>query len=288
MHEFSPYIRSAWDSLLDKDIGPRVIFDYELLYIKSGRATITVEDRVYQAAQGDVFLFRPRIPHSITLRQGETITKVYIHFDAQTLPDAERVYDTDCLEDKLPPRDKALFRRDMIGEQIPYILDSFRPAHQAAFEQLLSQVIFIHGQEKTFVNLIREKQLFLQLLLEVVGQLQLHGKNSPKKGCLSVEPIRNYLDMHLHENVTLDQLAVHCNISKYYLHGIFRKAYKMTPHQYHQQGRMQKAQYLLRFTNMSVSEISASLGFDSLSVFCSLFKRIVGSTPSGYRLANAK
>ena len=47
--------------------------------------------------------------------------------------------------------------------------------------------------------------------------------------------------------------------------------------------RIKQAQYLLRFTNLNVSEVSNSLGFDTLASFSNLFKHLVGISPSRYQ-----
>lgn len=59
MTEITPYIRRAWYGTLlaGAQIGPRLIFDYELLYIKDGVCTLTVEDRVYAHKKGTFFFF---------------------------------------------------------------------------------------------------------------------------------------------------------------------------------------------------------------------------------------
>ena len=76
--------------------------------------------------------------------------------------------------------------------------------------------------------------------------------------------------------VTLDELTATFHISKSYLMHIFREAHNSTPIQYHQKLRISRAKYLLRFTNISITEIAAQLGFEDIHTFSRTFKRIEG------------
>ena len=89
----SPYIRRAWYNILmpSEVIGPRVIFDYELVLIKEGHADIVIEDMHYAASPGDMFIFRPRQPHCIYTAPDEQLIQPHIHFDLLAYPDREKV-----------------------------------------------------------------------------------------------------------------------------------------------------------------------------------------------------
>lgn len=283
LEQINPFIREAWDSILDQSIPERVLFDYELLYIRSGDCTIIVRDQTYIAQPGDFFLFRPRVPHSIDVPKGTVVKKVYIHFDVQYFDNAEEIPVNFTTEDKVPENQKDFFRPDVLAEHFPEIADRFHPTDNIILEQLLSKVIYHHAQKDNMLSQIEEKQAFLNLLTQVLYELQLVSIHSPKKDRMSALPIKMYLDSHLNQNVSLDEISRNCGISKYHLIMVFRQTYGVTPHRYHQGQRIKQAQYLLRFTNLNVSEVSDSLGFDTLASFSNLFKHIVGISPSRYQ-----
>ena len=56
----NPYIRRVWYHTMQPEeaIARRVIFDYELIYIKRGKATIVIEDIPYITQPGDLFIIR--------------------------------------------------------------------------------------------------------------------------------------------------------------------------------------------------------------------------------------
>lgn len=69
LSNISPYVRRAWDGnmLSGWQLKERVIFDYEFVYIMEGEAEIAIEDRVYKAIPGELYIIRPFIRHSISM-----------------------------------------------------------------------------------------------------------------------------------------------------------------------------------------------------------------------------
>ena len=63
----------------------------------------------------------------------------------------------------------------------------------------------------------------------------------------------------------------------------FKQAYGETPHQYVLTRRVERAQELLRNTDMSVTDICLAVGFQSLGSFSSAFHRVAGRSPTAYR-----
>jgi iron complex transport system substrate-binding protein len=62
----------------------------------------------------------------------------------------------------------------------------------------------------------------------------------------------------------------------------------ISPIEYKNRLRMEKARHLLLYTYNTVSEIAASLGFDSVYVFSRIFRQYNGLSPSSFRKNHAK
>jgi transcriptional regulator GlxA family with amidase domain len=63
----------------------------------------------------------------------------------------------------------------------------------------------------------------------------------------------------------------------------FRATFGETPHRYLQRRRVERAMFLLRETDCSVTDICLEVGFASLGTFSRTFRDIVGDSPTGYR-----
>jgi AraC-like DNA-binding protein len=90
-----------------------------------------------------------------------------------------------------------------------------------------------------------------------------------------------FIDNHFADTIDLDKIADEAYFSKFHFIRQFRKIYGKTPHQYLTTVRIEKALQLLR-TDVPVTEACYAVGFESLSSFSGLFKRLVGLAPSAY------
>jgi len=97
--------------------------------------------------------------------------------------------------------------------------------------------------------------------------------------------VLKYIDASISDRLSLSDLATVAGISRMYFAGQFRAATGVRPHDYVQRRRIEHAQRLLLTSDLSLSEIAQSVGFQTQSHFTTTFKRFVGSTPYRWRLA---
>ncbi len=81
-------------------------------------------------------------------------------------------------------------------------------------------------------------------------------------------------------------VAAVAHVSEAHFSRCFRAAFGETPHRYLQRRRVERAMFLLRETDRSVTDVCFDVGFGSLGTFSRTFHTIVGETPSGYRLGH--
>jgi AraC-like DNA-binding protein len=98
---------------------------------------------------------------------------------------------------------------------------------------------------------------------------------------------RDHADRHYAEPLDLAALAEVAGLSKYHFHRLFAATYGRSPAAYLSERRIERAQDLLRATNLTVTEICHAVGFSSLGSFSSTFRRIVGVTPTEFQRSYA-
>ncbi|MCL6572591.1 MAG: bifunctional transcriptional activator/DNA repair enzyme AdaA [Bacillus sp. (in: Bacteria)] len=103
-----------------------------------------------------------------------------------------------------------------------------------------------------------------------------------------VDQIIQYIDENYTEKLTLETLADICHGSPYHLQRTFKKISGITPIEYIQQIRINKAKNLLYHSNRTVADIALSVGIPNTSYFSTLYKKKTGTTPSQCRLLNEK
>ena len=106
---------------------------------------------------------------------------------------------------------------------------------------------------------------------------------STKEKNFIVERIKNYIEEHYAEDLSLAELNGLVNSNEYYLSHVFKKATGYSPKEYILRRRIGKAQCLLIYTTLPLTEISARVGYDDSNYFSRAFKKIVGMPPRIYR-----
>jgi AraC-like DNA-binding protein len=92
-----------------------------------------------------------------------------------------------------------------------------------------------------------------------------------------------YLRQHLHEPVGIADLVRHVGFSRARMFDMFKAQTGLTPNDYLQRMRIEKAQEQLRQTKLSVTEIGLAVGFSSGQYFSTVFARYTGVSPTRFR-----
>jgi len=96
---------------------------------------------------------------------------------------------------------------------------------------------------------------------------------------------RNFIHEHSDEELSLTRVAKVVNISANYLSEKFKEVTGVNFVDYIARTRTEKARELLENSNLRISEIAFAVGFQSLSQFNRIFKKLLGRSPSAYRTA---
>lgn len=109
-----------------------------------------------------------------------------------------------------------------------------------------------------------------------------HNKQNSQAHNL-IQRITEYIEAHIHENVTVKQLAELHHLNASYLSVLFKKSTGKTVSEFIQETRMNKAMELLRDPHVRVYEVAEQVGFQTAAYFTYLFKKTTGYTPQEYR-----
>ncbi|MCL6444544.1 MAG: AraC family transcriptional regulator [Alicyclobacillus sp.] len=284
LNTLSPYIRIAWDSVIypPVNITERVIFDYELLYVKDGEIRVTVENNEYHGVPGDIFLFKPKQRHAIYLLHGKPLHQPHIHFDLYYQSDSPAVKVSYKPLEAMTKEEKQLFREDVVRQMTNPLPNHLRLSKPIIIEKLIYDIIHEFERKLPFYE-TTAKGLFIQLWVQLLRENHwLHNPHLlPNWERLAL--VKNYISHNTEQQITLDELAELSNLSKFYLCRLFKQAFGMTPIQYHLTLRLEKAKQMIQFTNLPLSDIADKLGFNSIHAFSRAFHKLEGVPPSFYR-----
>jgi AraC-like DNA-binding protein len=94
---------------------------------------------------------------------------------------------------------------------------------------------------------------------------------------------RRVIDERFAEPLTVQEIARVAGLSRYHFIRSFRRSFGCTPGRYLRERRLTRARQLLAASELPVTEVCFSVGFESLGSFCTLFRQSAGETPNAYR-----
>ena len=100
---------------------------------------------------------------------------------------------------------------------------------------------------------------------------------------IELKKCKAYIKEHLHENIFVETLAQSLNLSTRYFRKIFTAKYGVSPKEYIENKRWEKATTLLTTTSLTLSQIAEACGLTSAYYFSVRFKQHFGVSPSKYR-----
>jgi AraC-like DNA-binding protein len=108
-------------------------------------------------------------------------------------------------------------------------------------------------------------------------------ERAPDDVLVHLRRARDLADREYAGELDLARLAAAAGLSKYHFLRLFKATYGMTPADYVSRRRIERAQDMLRVTNLTVTEVCHAVGFSSLGSFSSRFRAMVGETPSAFQ-----
>ena len=140
--------------------------------------------------------------------------------------------------------------------------------------------------ENEYLKTNEYKNDFLRNLMECLLIIILRKLNIDNTSKNISDPIQNailYIKMHFRENPSLKNVADYCGFNQNYFSQRFSETMKKTYSEYLTELKISYAKKLLSSSNMNITEICFSSGFNSVSNFMRVFRKTYGTSPALYR-----
>ena len=148
----------------------------------------------------------------------------------------------------------------------------FHDIFNAMAQKLPGYKLFVYGKLCQLVALLYADNISVQTA---------QGKYAAYNGAV-YEAIR-YMQEHLDEHITLEDIAGNVHLSPSFFHVVFKEILQKTPHRYLLELRLSKAKHLLVNSELSLAMIAEICGFDSQVYLNYIIKKELGVTPKKYR-----
>jgi AraC-like DNA-binding protein/ligand-binding sensor protein len=128
--------------------------------------------------------------------------------------------------------------------------------------------------------IVRLLEIFAEHLGLIASQIALQQGNGDS---LMIRRAKDYVASHRSDPINLGQIARALNISKFHFCRTFKQTTGLTFVEYLSRVRIERAKSLLHKNDLRVSEIAYEVGFQSITHFNRLFRKLVGNSPTEYR-----
>lgn len=225
--------------------------------VTEGAGTITYNGKTESIQAGDCVWLDCSRPYSHRSSQELPWTLMWVHF-----------YGKEAV---------SFYNNYLVKKSTPI----FRPGNLYPFTNTLTLLYREQSRKDTLRELTSHKYL-----TDIITHIFLENDSREHTiASLSVKyhKIRDFLHHHYQENITLDSLAASFYVSKFHLSREYHKIFGTTIGKDLLEIRISNAKSLLRFTDLTMEEISSQCGFHDPGYFIKVFKKEEGSTPMHYR-----
>ncbi len=153
-------------------------------------------------------------------------------------------------------------------------------SHDAAYT--LSDIYIQRGDKCTTCEQILD--VFEEMQVDFAKRMREAKKNNVNS--IHIRKCIDYIYEHLHEKLTIQELADYLKLNTSYLSKLFAKETGVNVKDFITRAKVNTAQNMLKNSDFSYLDISLALGFSTQSSFISTFKKLTGMTPKEYRTTN--
>ncbi len=174
----------------------------------------------------------------------------------------------------------AAFYQEFSKNQLPIFQTTNLPENNP-IHLIMEQLLLLQAQQNAQTD-YHSSVLIHQLLNELL--LQKYQQDFTYKAIPThILRMKDYIDRHFKENLSLEQLEQIYHINKFQLTKEFSKYIGLPPIKYQINKKISYAKNLLRYSDTSIKEIAIDIGLENSAYFSRLFKKNTGLTPSQYR-----
>lgn len=229
---------------------------YLLLYTLSGSGTVKVDGKLRQLPAGYAALIDCRKMHEYRTVSKEPWCFHWVHFDS----DAMEGYRKILLDD----------------------FDTWKVSEQLRFVRYLERIRTLSSESNTLLRYALFSDLLAGLLLILCNSSCL-AESERDVDSDAVHTACRYIEENLKSDISIDQLASLVHLSKFYFIRLFKRLMGVSPYQYVQITRINRAKELLMTTDFRINEIADAVGFSSAMRFTKFFSDMTGMSPSAFR-----
>ena len=246
-----------------------------IYYVKEGRAYFHLPSGDIELTSGHMYMVPSYVPHSY---ECEPNLDFYYLFVYQRMVSEINLFDIYDFPIEVKSNEAANLLFENYCSLYPQLNLPSRDATEFANHQSYRDYAMAYMKMPFY------ERMQLHGLVEILfSYFMKHAKQKSVVKDSRIAELLNYIQQHISDVITIDDLADKACLTKSHLIRSFSRTMGITPLQYILRKKIQHAQSLLLSTDMTVNRISEATGFNDVSYFIRLFKKNIGFTPQEYR-----
>ncbi len=269
VNDINPFIRFAAKVNHGRSLGMVNVFDSRIFYVISGEGNIEIDGKTLRLSEGSLFY----CPGGSCYRFSGACELYILNFDLfQNRSNIKKaIYPLTNDKSPIYSIEETVEDAQVLGSHI-YIKDAY------TIGEKIKKIISEHSTKASFY-----KENCSAMLKSAIIDIYRSESYIKSPVLNTIEKVCSYIRQNLAKKLTNSELSSLAGYHEYHLNRIFLQNTGKTVHQYIITERINTAKRMLATTDMTVSDIAESTGFNSTTHLCSCFKTIVGLSPSQYK-----
>jgi len=244
-------------------------------YVSEGEAAIIVNDEVIKLRPGHLYLTPAYVHHSYDCSDKLSLYYIHIYENPEI---RSSIFDRYTFPKEI--------KSDQLLETVIQHLYALNPGRELkiydpkSYDNSIELMKNMALQTASPFARASENQAIIHLLMSRFLSEATNKIPQVEKRLLRV---LDYIDENIHHPISIEQLANQIFISKDHLIRLFKKHINTTPVNYINQKKIEKAQLMMLVEEDNIQQLCFRLGFENISYFNRLFKKLTGETPMSYK-----
>ena len=248
-------------------------YDTRFLFVLSGKGELRLPERTIPIAENSLCYYPAGTPYFPTSTGGAPLSFITVNFDFTTdYASCTKSYHPVPIHE---PLDEALLK----------------PTHLDFPHAPFKEAFVLHGAShlrESFIRLEKEKNspipfhnerataILSYIIYDILGEAQREESTLARS-------LSEYLSAHYRTIQSNSEVAQALSYHESYLNKVMKEFFGTTIHAFLTSKKLEEAEGLLLYSEMSIEEIAEQVGFVNTKHFSTLFRRKYGTTPSNYR-----